>query len=141
MSYCSGYQTKQGELILYYLSSLQNKHITAEEIIQHFDTQGIRIGRATVYRHLDKLVQKGQVRKYTIENNQSACYQFVDTNKNCNHHLHLKCKECGELFHVESDILESIQSVLQSENDFEFDSINTVFYGKCKKCSSVGKKS
>ena len=131
------YQTRQGEQILAYLSGLNGKHVTADDVILHFESIGIRIGRATVYRHLDRLVQNGKVRKYTFENAQSACYQFVDNQIACSRHLHLKCKECGKLFHVEADILDVIADTLMKECAFEFDSSNTVFYGKCKECAQM----
>ncbi|WP_099204254.1 Fur family transcriptional regulator [Scatolibacter rhodanostii] len=136
MGQFNGYQTKQGEQLLSYLSSLKGQHVTAEDIIQHFEIAGIRIGRATVYRHLDKLVQSGNVRKYSFENAQSSCYQFVDCQDSCHHHLHLKCKDCGKLFHVESDILSQIEDTFMQSSGFAFDSMSTVFYGICKDCAA-----
>ena len=50
------YNTKQGELILNLIKSEEGKHFTADEIINLLAKEGKKVGKATVYRHLDKLI-------------------------------------------------------------------------------------
>ena len=59
------YSTKQKEILLDYLKSVENKHFTAGEVCEYFKGHGI--GQSTVYRRLDKLVEEGVIKKYTVD--------------------------------------------------------------------------
>ena len=88
----SKYNTKQSEAIISYLISLKGKHTTAAQIASYFKRR-VTIGLATIYRHLDTLVQNGKVNKYTLDGVSGACYQYLSGNK-LNQTL-LKCERCG----------------------------------------------
>lgn len=128
------YKTKQRELILNYLIENKNHHVIAEDIAEHLKNQGNSVGKSTVYRYLDKLVNDGTVKKYYIEEGKSACYQYSENN-DCNHHYHFKCTECGHLFHVECSQLDEMTEHLYQHHRFTIDLCKTVIYGKCETCS------
>ena len=52
-----GYNTKQGELILNLLKSSGGRHLTAEDISHILGERGCPVGKATVYRHLEKMLR------------------------------------------------------------------------------------
>ena len=81
------YKTKQKSSILEYLKEV-DAHVTADDVIDHFRRNGNNIGKATVYRCLDKLVEQNIVLKYSLGNGQSACYQYVGEHE-AEHHYHL----------------------------------------------------
>ena len=56
------YRTKQRELIISYLKSCPLPHITAGDIVLHLRAEGAKIGIATVYRQLERMVESGLVR-------------------------------------------------------------------------------
>ena len=56
------YKTKQRARILEYLKDNKDKHITADTIIEHFKSTGNPIGKATVYRYLDRYRYNGFIR-------------------------------------------------------------------------------
>ncbi|MBQ4304651.1 MAG: transcriptional repressor, partial [Lachnospiraceae bacterium] len=62
----SGYRTRQKEELTEYLMKREGTHLTAAQIHDDFRAMGLNMGMATIYRHLDKLVEEGTVRKYTI---------------------------------------------------------------------------
>lgn len=128
------YNTKQRELILDFLSSSRDKHIKADEIIEYLKNSDTPVGKSTVYRYLDALVEQNIIRKYTIEDGIGACYQFIENNKACSEHYHLKCSNCGELFHVSCEFMDEINEHIYKEHGFKVDSSKTVFYGICNKC-------
>ena len=68
----TSYNTRQGNLILALLKKEPGKHFTADEIIVRLANDGKSVGKATVYRHLDKLIRQGLVRKYIAEEGQGA---------------------------------------------------------------------
>ena len=134
------YQTRQSEAILVYLMSLdKNAQVTAKEIASHFDGTDVCIGRTTIYRHLDKLVNCGKVKKYTAVDEDSACYQYVgEGHSDCNGHLHLKCDECGVLLHANSDCqLGAIARQVLDGHTFHINTSKTVLYGTCENCLAV----
>lgn len=133
------YNTKQRELILKYLSESAGKHIKADNIIEYLKQNETPVGKSTVYRYLDTLVEENLVRKYTIEEGVGACYQYIGKEKNnhCREHYHLKCSNCGELFHVNCELMDEINAHILKEHNFQIDSSKTVFYGICEKCRRI----
>lgn len=135
----NAYNTRQREKILEYLKANQNSNITAEEIITYFNSIGDSIGKATVYRFLNGLVNQKVVKKYMLEDRNCSCYQYVEE-KNCEEHYHLKCEKCNKIIHLECEEFKGLQNHIAKEHDFELDSIKTVLYGVCKECKNRGEK-
>ncbi|MBQ9415428.1 MAG: transcriptional repressor [Clostridia bacterium] len=137
MSQKAVYRTKQHQEIVDYLKSMKGIHLTAGEICAHFREQGGTISTATIYRQLEKLVKEGIINKYIVDENSSACFEYVgehgktDSGKSC---FHCKCEQCGKLIHLECDELEMIQSHLMAHHDFQINPLRTVFYGLCSQC-------
>lgn len=126
------YNTKQKTAIEELVENKKNSHFTAEDILTEIKRQGKNIGLTTVYRHLEKLVNGGILRKYVAEAGKSACYQKTE---NCAEHFHLKCTACGKLFHLSCQKLNSISKHIDGEHQFLIDAGKTVFYGLCKECN------
>ncbi|MEL7565084.1 MAG: transcriptional repressor [Dehalobacterium sp.] len=133
MKRSANYHTKQSEAILTYIASLNGEHVTVDQIMKHFDKMDFPIGLTTIYRHLDKLVESGKVRKYTLDGVSGACYQYIiDEDKRM--YFHLKCEDCGALFHLQCGVLDKIQQHVYEGHSFQINTIKTVFYGKCANC-------
>lgn len=125
------YKTKQRELILDYLKNSGRPHVSAGDIAAHLRENGA-VGVATVYRQLDKMVEAGLVRKYSLDG--GACYQYVGADEGCHEHFHLKCLGCGALIHVDCDFLQGLAPHILEHHGFEVDNRRTVMYGLCKEC-------
>jgi Fur family ferric uptake transcriptional regulator len=128
------YHTRQGQCILDYMKSLGGSHITVNQIVRHFEDTEEAVGQTTVYRHLEKLTAEGLIRKYVLHDGKSACYQYINEEKHCREHFHLKCEHCGILIHVDCDFLNEIARHLLRKHHFQINMLQTVFYGTCKKC-------
>ncbi|MCM1357931.1 MAG: transcriptional repressor, partial [Prevotella sp.] len=87
----SGYKTRQKEKILDYLVKNKEKHTNVHEISEFLIEEGTPVGTATIYRQLDKLVDSGTVRRYNFDGKTGACYQYIEDEKDCHEHFHLKC--------------------------------------------------
>ncbi|MDR1390251.1 MAG: transcriptional repressor [Treponema sp.] len=129
------YHTRQGNEILSYLKASSGGHITAGAIAAHFGALKPAVGKTTIYRHLEKLVEAGQVRRYFLEEGESACYQYVEKGLECREHFHLKCEKCGELFHLDCDVLDTVRGHVLKEHQFSINLLRTVFYGICGQCA------
>lgn len=126
------YKTKQREQILEYIRQNADSHLTADNIAAALHNRGV--SKTTVYRHLEKLYDEGQVRKYILQEGKSACYQYAG-GADCHSHFHLKCLECNCLLHLECDYLTEIGEHISEHHGFCIDSSRTVFYGLCEACA------
>ena len=127
------YNTKQREKILKYLKDNQNRNTTAEEIIEYFNKSNEKIGKATVYRYLNNLVEENIIKKYMLNDRNCSCFQFVE-NQHCEEHYHLKCEKCEKIIHLECEEFSNIQNHILKEHKFELDKSKTILYGLCREC-------
>ncbi|MGN0622228.1 MAG: Fur family transcriptional regulator [Porcipelethomonas sp.] len=130
----SAYNTKQKEKIFNYIKNNSNRHITAAEIVSYLSREETPVGTATVYRYLDKLVSGGVIRKYTLDEKSSACYQYINQDEKCSEHFHLKCTECGRLIHTDCSFMQSLDEHIFEHHQFRVDNSRTVLYGRCRDC-------
>ena len=73
----SRYKTKQRELLLGYFETVPGKHVTAADICAYLRSREESIGQSTVYRQLESLVDEGLIKKYIIDANSPACFEYV----------------------------------------------------------------
>ena len=131
----SNYNTKHKELLLSFLRENSDEHITVQEISVFMSNAGTPMGTATIYRQLDRLVEQGCVKKYILDGRSGACYQYMESDTDCNEHYHLKCVLCGKLIHLDCEVLNDINSHILQHHGFVVDSSKTVFYGQCEECT------
>ena len=131
-----GYKTKQKEQILQYLTSHEGEHVTAQELSRHLEDEGTPVGTATIYRHLESLVDEGIIKKYSIDGNSPACFEYVEpeSHEDAEICFHCKCEKCGRLIHLHCDELNEMQSHLMADHRFKLNPVRTVFYGLCEQC-------
>ncbi|NLT58884.1 MAG: transcriptional repressor [Clostridiales bacterium] len=127
------YSTRQREAILAYLASLGGQHITANQVALYFERAGSPIGLATIYRHLDRFVQSGKVRKHHLDGAPGACYQHI-AGEHPHPQIQLKCEACGAVLHLHCSMLEEIPAHVYQAHSFQINPLKTVLYGKCPNC-------
>lgn len=125
------YRTTQRKHILEFLSESGGRHLTAEEVFLALRDRGREVGRATVYRYLDKLTEERVLRKYPRLDGSGAAYEYCGRGEG---HPHLKCDSCGELTHLECPGLPLFFRHVVEEHKFEIDPARIVFHGTCGKC-------
>ena len=59
-----GYNTQQKTELISFLKSMQGKHVSVNQIVEHLADIDVQIGLTTIYRQLNKLVEQGFVKKY-----------------------------------------------------------------------------
>ncbi len=132
----SKYKTKQKDKLLGYLETVPGVHFTAGDVCEYFKAQGTPIGRSTIYRQLESLVDEGIVNKYIIDSNTPACFEYVgaESHEDAEVCFHCKCEKCGKLIHLHCDELEDVQVHMLRKHQFKIDPMRTVFYGLCEDC-------
>lgn len=118
------YQTKQRHAILAYLAASPHTSHTARELID-----SLHISEPTVFRTLTYLTEEGLLKRFTGPH--GAVYQYIGCG---GHHMHLKCKACGSLVHLECSFAEEILRHFSEEHHFMLDEEDTIFYGFCDNC-------
>ena len=131
------YQTKQKAQVLAFLEAHPERHMTAAELLHALTENGTPVGAATIYRQLERLEEQGLVRRYSLDDRGSACWQYAGAEAktgDCHSHFHLKCTQCGVLIHLDCDHLGEIAAHVQQDHGFAIDPARTVFYGICERC-------
>ncbi len=130
----ASYNTRQREAIRDYLVSLKGEHVTVDQVTAHLSNTGYPVGRTTIYRYLDKLTRDGKAKKFSVAGLPCACFQLIEEPMECEDRFHLKCENCGELLHLECEVLRDIKEHVFNDHAFAINALKTVFYGTCQKC-------
>ena len=137
MNELNKYKTKQRVAIVDFIESNKDREVTANDILVYLNKNDLKASQTTIYRYLDNLVKEGIIKKNYSEEKSSSCYQYVG--KRCKEHYHLKCKNCGEIIHLDSEIFSSIEKKIIDRYGFKIDNIKTILYGTCNKCNMNNK--
>lgn len=118
--------TKQKRTVTAVFEGLRN-HPSAEMVCDEVKKVDPTIGRATVYRVLNSLVEKGLAIRVPIDD---GSFRYDITVKD---HSHAKCKICGAVCDVVTD---SLYPTVIDGFGFEADSAMVLFFGYCQKCKN-----
>lgn len=132
----TNYKTKQKTAILQCIKGMGDKHFTIHGLCETLSKNGDAVGRTTVYRMVEKLSNDGILRKFTMPQGDSSCYQYVGEGNHCHEHFHLKCEKCGNLIHMECDDMNNLAEHIKSHHGFSLNPLKTVIYGVCEGCSA-----
>lgn len=124
------YNTHQRKALIDFLQAHAKEAFTIEEIVSRMS--GGEISQSTAYRLMTKLVEDGLVHRSVKGNSRSFIYQYINSQK-CDGHLHMKCTDCGKVYHLDHSITTQIQNNIKTNTHFEIDS-HTLLLGKCGKC-------
>jgi Fur family ferric uptake transcriptional regulator len=110
-------------------------HLSVDDIERELSSNGKRIGKATIYRTLDLLVQSKLV----------ASHDFGEGFKRYEHrlsrepiHQHLICLNCGKVIEFQSPDLGRIEDLITSQHGFKPVHHRLELYGLCKECLGSG---
>ena len=125
------YNTEKRAEILEFFSRMGGQAISAEDICSAILTDGH--GKSTVYRLISKLVDQGILRRISDAKTRHVTYQYVHSGCSCSEHLHLKCKDCGKLIHLDEETSQRLGISILKNEGFTIDE-GALLYGICKKC-------
>jgi Fur family transcriptional regulator, ferric uptake regulator len=107
--------------------------ISAQEIEEQLRRVGPGVGRASIYRTLEQLVELGLVHRLDMGTG-TARYEPADASGE--HHHHLVCDRCGKLVPFEDAGLERAISGLARRSRFEVSEHDVTLHGLCERCAS-----
>lgn len=127
------YNTRQKRDMLAFLTGNNMKHYTLDELTRAMHEDGISAGKTTIYRFVEGLADQGKVRKY--QNESGSFYQYIDNDSHCDSHLHLMCRECGALYHVDCQLVGKLIKHIHEDHNFTLDARRTMLVGVCGECA------
>ena len=104
------------------------RHVTANEVYEFIKAAHPTIGKGTVYRNLDILVEEGALRKVEVSEGPN---RFDFTLKN---HYHVRCVKCGEVSGVDVDEISDLIEMIHDTNGIKYLDYDISFKGICPKC-------
>ena len=108
-------------------------HLTPAAIYERVCQGYLGIGRVTVYRTLDMLVELGLVCKVHTEGD----YRSYLMRRHSEHHHHLVCSECGMAVNFTACNLGEVERRLSRETKFNIKGHLLEFIGCCPACQKV----
>lgn len=119
--------TIQRALVLDAVRSLHN-HPTSADVYEVVRERHPNISRATVYRNLGVLANRGEVLRVEVPNGADR-YDFFNKP-----HYHAKCRVCGGVFDIDMPYLDDIVSRVDDAHGFAIEGHEIIFDGVCAAC-------
>lgn len=121
--------TKQKQIISSVFYSLY--HPTANEVYEEVKKVCPQIGRATVYRFLNRLTLDGEISRIVLDEN------VVVYDKNVIGHAHFFCKKCGKIFDVPfTEEIKDFTDKIKITDEYCVENVGFFFTGLCSKCKN-----
>lgn len=105
------------------------RRLTAEQLYRTLRRHEPGIGRATVFRTLETLVEAGVARRLELDGHVYAYVACLPA-----HHHHLACTRCGRVEEIDEAYVTPIVNRLAREMGFEIEDARLDFYGRCATC-------
>lgn len=106
-------------------------HPTANVIYQELRKEYPNISLGTVYRNLNLMCSRGEIRKISCGDD-SDRFDGISVP-----HYHHICTKCGAVHDIPMQVIESINELAQNFTEHKITEHRTYFYGICKECSET----
>jgi Fur family transcriptional regulator, ferric uptake regulator len=129
------YQTKQRSALTTFFEQHPDQALSVDGIIAKLQEEqaGFYLGRSTVYRLVSELEENGIIHRFYPDSNSRCVYQYLNRQM-CEAHLHMKCAQCGTLFHLGRHVSDTISGILNTDEHMTLDISETVLIGQCDRC-------
>ena len=104
---------------------------TADDLIRQLRGSDQGVGRATVFRTLDTLVN---LRLLDRLHAADGCHSYVLAPSQHRHYHHLICNSCGAVVPFESCNIEALYPAVSKETDFQISGHMLELFGLCANC-------
>jgi Fur family ferric uptake transcriptional regulator len=110
-----------------------HEHFDAEQLIQRLAqrTDGKRISRATIYRHLPLLEEAGMLRKIARQDGRDV----YEHDYGYPRHDHMICRKCNKLIEFRNSRVRDVVELVAAEHGFRMEAHRLEVYGLCAQCS------
>jgi Fur family transcriptional regulator, ferric uptake regulator len=131
----AGYRLTGPRRALADLIAARDGHFTAAELLSDARVRRLGIGRATVFRALDVLVELGAVERIDLP---SGDHAYVACEPS--HHHHVVCSSCGQTTDIEDAGLGAVVDDVERRTGYRVDRHRLELFGLCPSCLSEAPK-
>ncbi|GCE16199.1 Fur family transcriptional regulator [Tengunoibacter tsumagoiensis] len=110
--------------------ALAGSDFTTDDLWQTLRQEDPRIGRATVFRSVEKLVDVGLLNRIEFADG-SHHYRVCGGS---HHHHHLTCSQCHRVVEVDLCLSPEQIATISNQTDFAIEGHTLTFFGRCKEC-------
>ncbi|HET9496062.1 MAG TPA: transcriptional repressor [Chloroflexia bacterium] len=114
--------------------ALQRSSFTAAELLYAVERCAPNVGRATVFRTLELLVEQGILRRVHTESGANWGHSYVLCGLSDAHHHHLVCTVCGRVSDFEGCSVDGLIEGLKGQTGFRVQGHHLELYGECEEC-------
>lgn len=117
-----------------YLRQHSEHSFSAYDVNDYMQANGIQVNLTTIYRNLDKLTECGEIMKYKTAEDECCRYQCTKPHAHCGAHIHMQCRQCGKIFHLECQFMQELERHLDEHHRFKLECPGSVLVGLCSEC-------
>ncbi len=125
----SGHRLTAQRMIVADALTRMRRTVSAQELFDHLREEHPYLGRATVFRALDFLVEAGLAQRFEGDSHVHVYIACEAT-----HHHHLVCRSCGSTTDIDDSAVEALIKSVLGRYDFTLDHDALDFYGMCAGC-------
>jgi Fe2+ or Zn2+ uptake regulation protein len=111
------------------LIAARNGHFTAADLMADVRAHRLGIGRATVFRALDLLLELGVLERLDLPNGDHA---YVGCEPS--HHHHVVCGRCGRATDIADAGLTAVVDDIETRTGYRIDRHRLELFGLCPAC-------
>ena len=104
---------------------------TVEDLWQELRQAEPRIGRATVYRSVEKLVNMGLLTRVEFAD---GTHHYCVCSGSEHHHHHLTCTQCHRVVDIDICLPADQFATIGNRADFVIEGHSLTLFGRCKNC-------
>lgn len=108
-------------------------HLSADDVAARLTEKGEHVGKATIYRTLNLLVDVGLATEHDFDEG----FKRYEARIGPSRHDHLICTSCGEVFEFHRPELDVLQGEVASERGFRPLTRQVKIYGLCARCDAA----
>ncbi len=105
---------------------------TSAQVVDEAGAQGLRVGRATVFRTLDALERSGAIERIDLPSGDHAYVACAPA-----HHHHVVCSACGRTAEVADGDLAALVARIGRRTGYRIDTHRLELFGLCPACVAL----
>lgn len=127
----AGYRLTEPRRAVAQLIAEHEGHFTAADLVAHARSRHLRLGRATVFRALDVLVELNAIERIDLP---SGTHAYVVCEPL--HHHHVVCSRCGRVTDIADEGLRAVVLEVARRTGYRVDEHRLELFGLCPACQA-----
>jgi Fur family ferric uptake transcriptional regulator len=128
----AGYRPTAARRAVVDLIARHDGHFTAADLVDDARRRGLRIGRATIFRTLDVLVELRAVERLDLPTGEHAYVACEPV-----HHHHVVCSNCGRSSDANDAGLRAVVRDIERQTGYRIDEHRLELFGLCPACQAA----